>query len=99
MNDNGLSHKVDGDKFSSDEWKLVPKGTMFFIENTSKGDTVLDVWANEEVKDDNKDNQLWIKGEEDDKGYFTLKNYESSKFLSFRGNQVAVRGNYLHTHI
>ena len=44
-----------------------------------------------EVKDENKNGQLWIKGKETDEGYFTLKNFESSKFLECDWPRTAPR--------
>ena len=47
-----------------------------------------------EVKDENKNGQLWIKGKETNEGYFTLKNFESSKFLKKRWPGMVIGGDY-----
>ena len=39
--------------------------------------------------------QLWIKGEENNEGYFTLKHYESDKYLTaVPENKLELKGNY-----
>ena len=73
---------------STDAWNLIPnnEGTLFYITNTSDNDLVL-ARSNDEVipkvkslDDDNK--QLWIKGEDDPDGFFTLENVDSAKVLT-----------------
>ena len=71
---------------STDEWKFIPNDdrTMYYIEVTSDKKKVLGINSAKvipEVKDVNKAGQLWIKGKERG-GYFTLKNLESSQFLT-----------------
>ena len=71
---------------SNNEWKFVHDyyGRMY-IESTTYDTKVLGIKDDEvitEVKDLNKSNQLWIKGEEKAGGYFTLKNSKSSKVLT-----------------
>jgi hypothetical protein len=47
--------------------------------------------ALENIEDD-KDGQLWKKGEPDQKGYFSLKNNQVPKFLTFVSS-LTVEGN------
>ena len=57
-----------------------------YIESSTDDTKVLGIKDDDEVitevKDLNKANQLWIKGEEKAGGYFTLKNSKSSKVLT-----------------
>lgn len=72
---------------STDAWNLIPnnEGTLYYITNTSDNDLVL-VWSNDEVipkvKSLNDDKQLWMKGEDDADGFFTLENVYSLKVLT-----------------
>ena len=72
---------------AADAWNLIPneEGTMYFISNTSDNDQVLARSNNEvipKLKSLHDDNQLWIKGEVDDDGYFTLETVDSAKVLT-----------------
>jgi hypothetical protein len=70
---------------SSDMWNFTPKQGWICIENIDK----TKVWgiANdtkvilENFEEDN-DGQLWKKGEPNDEGYFTLENFQVSKFVT-----------------
>lgn len=70
---------------TDDNWMFIPKGPMIYIENTSQHKKVLGVNGDQvilEVRDGSNDGQLWIKGEEYNEDYFTLKNNKTSKFLT-----------------
>ena len=72
---------------ANDEWNLIPneEGTKYFITNTSKNDQVLARSNNEvipKLKSLLDDKQLWIRGEDDADGFFTLENVDSAKFLT-----------------
>ena len=72
---------------STDAWNLIPneEGTMYFITNTSDNDLVLARSNNgviPKLKSLHDDKQLWIKGEDDADGFFTLENVDSAKFLT-----------------
>ena len=77
---------------SNDMWNLTSKGDLIFIENnmifieninkTKVWGTTNDGKVIEENFEDNKDGQLWKKGELNAEGYFTLENYKVSKFLT-----------------
>ena len=84
---------------STNEWNFKPNddGTIY-IETTSDDNKVLGLKGDEdevvqEVKVSNKKGQLWIKGKEMAGGYTTLKNYESSKFLTATASGLKVKGN------
>ena len=65
-----------------------------FAERSKTG--VLEVINDDTVKikesDDAKPNQLWIKGDNDNNGYFTLKSSESQNFLTSDGTGLKMRG-------
>ena len=71
---------------STDAWNLLPneEGTMYYI--ASDNNQVLARSNNEVIPklkslhDDDK--QLWMKGEDDADGFFTLENKDSLKFLT-----------------
>ena len=70
---------------AADAWNLIPneEGTMFYITNAS--DQVLATSNNQvipKLKSLNDDKQLWIKGEDDADGFFTLVNVDSAKVLT-----------------
>ena len=71
--------------------------TMYYIELTSVKKNVLGINNAKvipEVKDVNKAGQLWIKGEEKRDGYFTLRNSESSQFLTaISARSLVAKGN------
>ena len=78
-----------------DEWNLIPEGTMFCIQNNYE--QVLGINDDEVVlegKDENENGQLWIKGKENVEGYFTLKNFKSSKFLTKYGSKILTKYGY-----
>lgn len=62
---------------SNDKWKLKSKGTLVYIENSSKNKILAvgdDDNVNEEVLVRNDTKQLWNKGVANSEGYFTLTN-------------------------
>ena len=77
------------------KWKFTSKGDLIRIENIDKkqvlGITNDGQVALENIEDD-KDGQLWKKGEPDQKGYFSLKNNQVPKFLTFVSS-LTVEGN------
>ena len=82
---------------SPNEWNFIHNGDgTIYIETTSDGNKLLGLKGDEvvpEVKVPNKAGQLWIKGKEMAGGYTTLKNYESSKFLSATASGLKAKGN------
>ena len=68
-----------------------------YIEIVSDDNNVLGIKGDEvipEVKDPVKTGQLWIKGEEKTGGYFTLKNFASSKVLTaISASGLKIKGN------
>ena len=83
---------------SDGSWKFEEKwGTLIAIKNilenkfleTTEDGVILGVF------DYNSYRQLWIKGEESNEGYFTLKHYESDKYLiAVPENKLELKGNY-----
>ena len=68
---------------------------MFCIQNNYE--QVLGINDDEVVlegKDENENGQLWIKGKENIEGYFTLKNFKSSKFLTKYGSKFLTKYGY-----
>ena len=70
---------------SNEEWVFKPKTNLIYIQNnltkkvlgaTNDGQVI------PEDYEEGKDQQLWKKGEPNNKGYFTLENYRVSKFLT-----------------
>ena len=58
---------------------------MIYIENSSDNNNVLgvnDIKVIPEVRNPIEASQLWIKGEENAQGYFTLQNSKTLKFLT-----------------
>ena len=82
---------------SDGSWKFEEKwGTLIAIKNTlenkvlktTEDGVILGVF-------DYDNGQLWIKGEENNEGYFTLKHYESDKYLTaVPENKLELKGNY-----
>ena len=75
----------DGFWNSNDMWNFTSKEDLICIENINK----TKVWGitNDskvilENFEEGKDGQLWKKGEPNAEGYFTLENYNVSKFLT-----------------
>ena len=70
---------------SNEEWVFKPKTNLIYIQNnltkkvlgaTNDGQVI------PEDYEEGKDQQLWKKGEPNAEGYFTLENYNVSKFLT-----------------
>ena len=83
---------------SDGSWKFEEKwGGLICIKNTLEN-KVLETTEDGVILnffDYNNDGQLWIKGEENNEGYFTLKHSESTKYLTaVPENKLELRGNY-----
>ena len=97
MDDKRLTNKANL-WVSDGSWKFEEKwGTLIAIKNilenkfleTTEDGVILGVF------DYNSYGQLWIRGEENNEGYFTLKHYESDKYLTaVPENKLELRGNY-----
>ena len=77
------------------KWRFTFEGDLIRIENIWKKKvfgTTNDISVKLENIEDNKDGQLWKKGEPDKKGYFSLKNNKVPKFLTFVSS-LTVEGN------
>ena len=99
LDDKKLTNKANLWVSSDGSWKFEEKwGGLICIKNTlenkvlepTEDGVILNVY-NYYYKDE----QLWIKGEENNEGYFTLKHYESNKYLTaVPENKLTLRGNY-----
>ena len=73
-----------------------PWNTPTFADKSTTG--ALQVIANSKVDiqefDDNKPEQLWVKGDEDNDGYITFESSEPQKFLTAEGKQLEIQGTY-----
>ena len=82
---------------SNEKWKLKSKGTLFYIENSSKNKILAvgdDDNVNEEVLVRNDTKQLWNKGVANSEGYFTLTN--SQKVLTAVSvNCIKIKGEFI----
>ena len=97
MDDKKLTNKANL-WVSDGSWKFEEKwGTLIAIKNilenkfleTTEDGVILGVF------DYNSYGQLWIRGEENNEGYFTLKHYESDKYLiAVSENKLELKGNY-----
>ena len=70
---------------AKEKWKFTSEGDLIRIENIWKKKafgTTNDILVKLENIEDNKDGQLWNKGEPNNDGYFTLENEKVSKFLT-----------------
>ena len=82
---------------SNDKWKLKSKGTLVYIENSSKN-KILAVGDNDNVSEEvlvrNDTKQLWNKGVANSEGYFTLTN--SQKVLTAVSvNSIKIKGKFI----
>ena len=94
-----LLHNKEGLWISGDKWNFKPKGDYFFIENISNK-TVWGTGSNGEVIQENfkedKNEQLWKKGELNDEGYFTLENIKVPKVITaINSSRLEIKGNIL----
>ena len=96
MDDNKLTNKANL-WVSDGSWKFEEKLGLICIRNTIEN-KVLETTEDGVllgVFDYNNDGQFWIKGEENNEGYFTLKHFESTKYLTaVPENKLELRGNY-----
>ena len=96
MDDNKLTNKANL-WVSDGSWKFEEKLGLIYIRNTIEN-KVLETTEDGVllgVFDYNNDGQFWIKGEENKEGYFTLKHFESTKYLTaVPENKLELRGNY-----
>ena len=70
---------------SDDEWIIKNQGKLVYIQNISKLKalaTTYDGKVIEEEFTEEKFGQLWIKGEPNNEGYFTLRNPQSKKVMT-----------------
>ena len=85
---------------SVDSWTFKTKGDdLIYIENTSKT-KVLGLTSDDKVIEEflveDKDDQIWIKGEPDAEGYFTLQNsdFDEPKVLTaISESDLEMKGN------
>ena len=88
----------EGSWKSNDTWKFTYKGDKISIENIKKKKFLGAINNGSKVIledfEDDKDGQLWKKGELNPEGYFTLKNDRVSKFLTAdSSNSLKLKGN------
>ena len=75
-----------GNTWNSDnEWRLTPKSSKFYIENTLKNSVLGIAFRSDKVIGKklvpHDPRQLWKKGKTDKDGYYTLKNHKSHMAL------------------
>ena len=81
-----------------DEWKFIEAEKLHsvYIENSSK-EKVLEATKDGkvilEVKDEDKDEQLWKKGVPDNEGYFTLENEHGKVLTAISSFDLEIKGN------
>ena len=82
---------------SNDKWKLKSKGSLVYIENSSKNKILavgVDDNVIEEVLVRNDTRQMWNKGVANSEGYFTLTN--SKKVLTAVSvNCIKIKGKFI----
>ena len=85
---------------SDASWKLEEKEGLICIKNTLENkvlgatEDVLEVQVTLELFSDGSNGQLWMKGEENNEGYFTLKHSDSAKYLTaVSENKLELKGN------
>ena len=87
----------DGIWNSNDMWNFTSKEDLIRIENVNK----TKVWGSKtdskvvlENFEEDKDEQLWKKGEPNNEGYFTLENYKVSKIVTAASSTILeLKGN------
>ena len=81
---------------SGDKWKLKNKGSLVYIENSSKNKVLAvgdDDIVNEETLIKNDAKQMWKKGVTNNEGYFTLTN--SNKVMTaISDNCIGMKGRH-----
>ena len=81
-----------------DKWKFIEseKSHSIYIENSSK-EKVLEATKDGkvilEVKDEDKDEQLWKKGVPNNEGYFTLENENGKVITAMSNGGLEIKGN------
>lgn len=89
---------------SDDDYKITPNGSFYLIENISSNKKkVLRITRKNNFEEkkfvEGKDGQLWIKGEPNDEGYFTLEGSKSSKVLTaVSEDEMKMKGKLLATY-
>ena len=82
---------------SSDMWNFKLEGDFIRIENINQAKvwgTTNDSKVILENFEEEKDGQLWKKGEPNAEGYFTLENYKVSKFVTAASStSLKLKGN------
>ena len=87
-----------GNTWNSDnEWRLTPKSSKFYIENTLKNSVLGIAFRSDKVIGKklipHDPRQLWKKGKIDKDGYYTLKNHKSHMALIAISNSgLAIEG-------
>ena len=82
---------------SNDEWRLIPKSSKFYIENTLKNSVLGIAFRSDKVIGKklipHDPRQLWKKGKTDKDGYYTLKNHKSHMALiAISDSGLAIEG-------
>ena len=75
---------------STDRWNIKTEGKFVFIENTSKSKVLGTTSTGEVIEEDfdgNRTEQLWVKGEPNNEGYFTVTTSESKLLLSVNSSE------------
>ena len=82
---------------SDEKWKFKTKDGLISIKNVQKTKvlgTTNDCEVILEDLEENKDEQLWKKGEPNDEGYFTLENSEAQKVMTaISSSSLEIKGN------
>ena len=82
---------------SNDDWRLTPKSSKFYIENTLKNSVLGIAFRSDKVIGKklipHDPRQLWKKGKTDKEGYYTLKNHKSHMALiAISDSGLAIEG-------
>ena len=82
---------------SDEKWKFKTKDGLISIKNVQKTKvlgTTNDCEVILEDLEENKDEQLWKKGEPNDEGYFTLENSKAQKVMTaISSSSLEIKGN------
>ena len=96
--DNGILKNNENRWTSTDRWNIRTEGKFVFIENTSKNKvwgTIKKGRVKEEDFLESKIDQLWIQGEPNSEGYFTLKSSICQRFIkAVSSRRIQVKGKY-----
>ena len=84
---------------SDEKWKFnKTKDDLIYINNTSKAKVLETMSDGKVIPEDFKEGkaeQLWVKGEPNAEGYFTLENYKVAKFMTYviSSSSLEIKGN------